>query len=473
MAVGAGLWIKLPVILAVPALLLLLDGWRHKLRFLAVAGLAAFSTYLPAFLIDPKAVYANVFGYRGQLIQTTGQVAVWGWCRVLLFTYAPLHWLQQHAGAIEILSIHCSMIAIGLILVLVWRRRACRSTSDVCATIAASYTLIYGMSEYWSFQYFAWSVPFWFFLPAWYPVSATLFAGGYICLLYAFVCGNPFLLGDWDFVGHPVLAEYSDRLSESGCVVFSGQHLLVHYCRRHFPKTHQFDKSRQESYGMTTEAIYVSMGGVRCEMRIGGWRALFLPRVCAGVCGWLLVLASACGQTPVAGLGAAPGAALPLSLTNFAAENELIAGPAWSDYRLTLEAGRRQEAVGPFFSAQQTDSEWQWSLSPLFCYTRTPDVDWTESEFLYPLFTWRRFGTEYRIQLMQLLSFSGGKNPGRPRHAACSPCSRFIFSGGRRTRISITRRWFHFTGICKTGCFTTTSSLSCFRSMPRRARRTW
>jgi hypothetical protein len=165
---------------------------------------------------------------------------------------------------------------------------------------------------------------------------------------------------------------------------------------------------------MTTEAICVSMGGVRCEMRIAGRRAWFLRRVSAWVYGWLPVLACACGHAQVAGLGAGMAAAPPLSLTNFAAENEFIAGPAWSDYRLTLEAGRRQEAVGPFFSAQQTDSEWQWTVPPLFCSTRTPGVDWTESEVLYPLFTWRRFGTEYRIQLMQLLSFSGGRTQPGP-----------------------------------------------------------
>ena len=83
-----------------------------------------------------------------------------------------------------------------------------------------------------------------------------------------------------------------------------------------------------------------------------------------------------------------------LTLTNRAAEDEIIAGPAYSDYRLTLEMGRGQEAVGPFFSAQQTGEQWQWNVSPLFCYTRTPEEDWTESEFLYPVFTWRRFGTE-------------------------------------------------------------------------------
>jgi len=138
-------------------------------------------------------------------------------------------------------------------------------------------------------------------------------------------------------------------------------------------------------------------------------------RVAAWFCGCLVFLAGATCQAQADGGSAQAGheAVPPLSLTNSAAEDEFIAGPAYSDYRLTLESGRRQEILGPLFSAQQTDTQWQWNLPP-FCYTRTPDVDWTEAEFLYPLFTWRRFGTEYRVQLFQLLSFSGGKTQPGP-----------------------------------------------------------
>jgi hypothetical protein len=136
--------------------------------------------------------------------------------------------------------------------------------------------------------------------------------------------------------------------------------------------------------------------------------------VSAWVCGWLLFFASAGGQAQSGGAEAGPSAAPPLSLTNLPAQNEILAGPAWADYRLTLDSGRGQEAAGPLFSAQQTGTQWEWDLPPLFSYTRTPDVDWTESEFLYPLFTWRRFGTEYRVQLLQVLSFSGGKTQAGP-----------------------------------------------------------
>src|ERR1700730_15883257 len=48
-AFGAGLWIKLPGILAFPALLILFRNWRSRALF-ALAGVAtALSTYLPAF----------------------------------------------------------------------------------------------------------------------------------------------------------------------------------------------------------------------------------------------------------------------------------------------------------------------------------------------------------------------------------------------------------------------------------------
>jgi hypothetical protein len=88
---------------------------------------------------------------------------------------------------------------------------------------------------------------------------------------------------------------------------------------------------------------------------------------------------------------------------------QTVAGPLYSDFRLTLDPGERQEALGPLFYSEQTDSQQQWALPPLGSYTRTPGVDWAETDVLYPLFTWRRFGSEYRAQFFQLLSISGGR----------------------------------------------------------------
>jgi hypothetical protein len=160
--------------------------------------------------------------------------------------------------------------------------------------------------------------------------------------------------------------------------------------------------------GMTTGTKCVIIARVRRERTFQERSALFQRGVSAWVCGWLLFAASARGQAGAGGAEAGRGAVPPLSLTNFAAEREIIAGPAWSDYRLTLESGRREEAVGPLFSAQQGVSEWQWGLAPVLSFKRTEDADWSELEFFYPLFTWRRFGTESRFQFLQLLSLSGG-----------------------------------------------------------------
>ena len=41
---------------------------------------------------------------------------------------------------------------------------------------------------------------------------------------------------------------------------------------------------------------------------------------------------------------------------------------AWSDFRLTLEEGRRQEAVGPLYFAEQIDAERGWGIAPLITY---------------------------------------------------------------------------------------------------------
>jgi hypothetical protein len=66
-----------------------------------------------------------------------------------------------------------------------------------------AYAVVYAFSTRLSFQYFAWSVPFWFFLRPWWCAAASVLAGGYIYTVYWLLCSNPWLLGQWDFVGHP------------------------------------------------------------------------------------------------------------------------------------------------------------------------------------------------------------------------------------------------------------------------------
>lgn len=90
-------------------------------------------------------------------------------------------------------------------------------------------------------------------------------------------------------------------------------------------------------------------------------------------------------------------------------ERDVAVGPIYSEFPLTLSSGYRCEAAGPLFYSQESGSQRQWGLPPLLSYTRTPDVDWTEMEMLYPLVTYRRFGGEYRLEIVEFLSFSGGQ----------------------------------------------------------------
>jgi hypothetical protein len=90
------------------------------------------------------------------------------------------------------------------------------------------------------------------------------------------------------------------------------------------------------------------------------------------------------------------------------ADDECLAGPAYAKFGLTLGPGWREEAVGPLFYDQTSEGQMQWALPPLFSRTFTPDVDWNEWEVFYPVINYRRFGKEYRLQIGELLSFSGG-----------------------------------------------------------------
>ncbi len=87
------------------------------------------------------------------------------------------------------------------------------------------------------------------------------------------------------------------------------------------------------------------------------------------------------------------------------------AGPIFDEFALTLEAGHRIEAVGPlFYDQHKQDLETTWAVPPLLSYNTDPGTESKEFDFLYPMLTYERFGTEYRWQLAQLLSFAGGQD---------------------------------------------------------------
>ncbi|MGA2680158.1 MAG: hypothetical protein ABSF37_12790 [Sedimentisphaerales bacterium] len=202
---GISLWVKLPAILAMPAFFFFLQGWRKRLLFLAVVGLVGISIYIPALITDAHVVYKNIFGYHGIVIRTNSGIPIWG-CYIFLvplFNSLPAGFRQIFERPFVFVLDNSWFVSLLLIILLSWLRRSYRTISHLGATIAASYTIIYGFSNNCAFQYFAWSIPFWLFTRPVFLLPATLFAGGYIYSLYWLLCGNTWLLGTCDFTPHP------------------------------------------------------------------------------------------------------------------------------------------------------------------------------------------------------------------------------------------------------------------------------
>jgi len=86
----------------------------------------------------------------------------------------------------------------------------------------------------------------------------------------------------------------------------------------------------------------------------------------------------------------------------------LHAGFLYDHFDLTLDVGQRTEALGPLFYSQERDTEKLWALPPLFSDLKDPATERHEYDFAYPVLTYRRYGTEWRWQLIQLLSWAGG-----------------------------------------------------------------
>jgi hypothetical protein len=84
-------------------------------------------------------------------------------------------------------------------------------------------------------------------------------------------------------------------------------------------------------------------------------------------------------------------------------------GPLYQHFPMTLAPATRTEALGPLFIHEQGETHSLWSIPPLFSYLEDPATESREVDFLYPLLTYDRYGSEYRFQILQLFSFSGGQ----------------------------------------------------------------
>src|SRR5881275_568155 len=47
-------------------------------------------------------------------------------------------------------------------------------------------------------------------------------------------------------------------------------------------------------------------------------------------------------------------------------------GPAWDEFELTLEQGRRKEGFGPFYYNEKTGTRHTWAIPPVFSLSEDP-----------------------------------------------------------------------------------------------------
>lgn len=91
--------------------------------------------------------------------------------------------------------------------------------------------------------------------------------------------------------------------------------------------------------------------------------------------------------------------------------DDFSAGPAYDRFPLTIGTGSRTETFGPFYYNEQNDTVNTWAVPPFFSHQEDPTINEVEDMSLYPLFTYMKYGSQYRAQFFQLFSIEGGENP--------------------------------------------------------------
>jgi hypothetical protein len=203
-ALGVGLWVKIPVLLAAPVLFFALEDARSRLRFAAAAAVALLAGWALALFADPAAVIRAVVLYPGLQLQTRTGVSVWGVLYMLPEPESlPFALRGAWRAAQEAVVSANTWICVVPIAVCAWCRRHQRDPVSLARNVGASYAIVYGLTQAFAFQYFAWSLPFWLCFPWRVALAASVVATAYIYGVYAWLTGSPFLLGTWDFAGRP------------------------------------------------------------------------------------------------------------------------------------------------------------------------------------------------------------------------------------------------------------------------------
>lgn len=111
-----------------------------------------------------------------------------------------------------------------------------------------------------------------------------------------------------------------------------------------------------------------------------------------------------------------PGKALSLTITLAVlflpfTKARASAGLFYDKFPLTLGPSERTEMAGPFYYKEQTDSQKTIAFPPFYSRETEPDITASELDVLYPVFTYVKYGTQYRAQFVEMFSVSGGQDP--------------------------------------------------------------
>jgi len=185
---GAALWVKLPAVLALPALFFGFPGWAARFRFGAAVALVGISTYLPALWRDPAVVVESVFLYPGLQIRSLGGVQIWG---PQLFYPEP--------AVLRANTWICLLPVAGI----AWARRRDRSPLQIAGNVGAGYVVFHGLTNFWAWQYLAWALPLWLVAGGRFALPMAIATTAYVCGLYVWLTGSLVLDGSWNFLGQP------------------------------------------------------------------------------------------------------------------------------------------------------------------------------------------------------------------------------------------------------------------------------
>lgn len=213
---GVCAWIKLPGLLAAPAIGFAFSRWRDRVVCALTATIVGAAPLVWIWLSTEEfvrehprrvqsgdnVVLERVLGYRGSVITEPGIDASWLWG---LRNFIARVWGQRAqewpawAWWWEANSAGC---ALALIVLLAFLRRRSSTALELGATIAGTFALFYASISNFGTQYFAWSMPFWM-LAGWrFALAANLSAGAYIYWIYAVATDDWLLRGKFDYVVH-------------------------------------------------------------------------------------------------------------------------------------------------------------------------------------------------------------------------------------------------------------------------------